>query len=454
VKIIKLIILVICLGFLPLTSAASNPLRIEQFTLSNGMKVIFIPNHRVPAVSHSVWYNVGAADDPYGISGAAHFLEHMMFKGTEKYAPGEFSRIIAKNGGNENAFTGHDFTAFFQNISSENLELVMSMESERIRGLKLDEEQFTLEKSVIIEERKQTRENNPVAQLVEQVDAVMYQNHPYGRPVIGWHQEIKETTKQALRTFYDAHYRPCNATLIVSGDVALETLKDLAEQYYGSLDREYCANNPSFARNRPQEPRHIAARQITVRSEIAKQPIILKKYFAAKSQISAINNPYAAEIFTHIFGNSSTGILYKELVLQQKLATEAYAFYDPLSLDDSDFGIVATPKDGVDIEALKSAMDKVILEASAGNIVDEDIESAKKSLVASEVYAREGLFNIVRILGQIVTTGHDIAVFENWADNISSVQNSDVNAFAKAIFNDNSSVTGVMLPATQEGVAK
>ena len=231
----------VCLGVaLALTTVTGKPARSalfnpETFTLDNGMQVVVVTNRRAPVVSHHVWYKIGSADSPYGKSGLAHFLEHLMFKGTKSLAPGEFSRIVARNGGNENAFTGPDYTGYFQTIARDRLELVMQMEADRMTNLKLGEQEVVNERSVVLEERSQRVDNDPGARLSEQLNATQYYHHPYRIPVIGWRHEIESYTREDALAFYDAWYAPNNAVLIVAGDIDAAELRPLAEKYYGAI---------------------------------------------------------------------------------------------------------------------------------------------------------------------------------------------------------------------------
>jgi zinc protease len=224
------------LAFAQLPSLAkTTERRATEFTLSNGMQVVVIPDHRAPVVTHMVWYRVGAADEPRGKSGIAHFLEHLMFKSTEKIASGEFSRIVSRMGGQDNAFTSQDATAYFQRIHKDRLGEVMAMEADRMVNLRLTEHEVLTERDVILEERRSRVENNPQAVLDEQMNAVLYYSHTYGIPVIGWEHEIARLTREDALSFYKHHYAPNNAILVVSGDVTPEEVRRLAEETYGKI---------------------------------------------------------------------------------------------------------------------------------------------------------------------------------------------------------------------------
>ena len=245
-------------------AALFNP---ETFTLDNGMQVVVVTDRRAPVVSHHVWYKVGSADSPPGKSGLPHFLEHLMFKGTENLAPGEFSEIVARNGGNENAFTGSDYTGYYQTIARDRLELVMEMEADRMTNLVLDDAAVLPERDVVLEERSQRVDNDPGSRLAEQLNAAQYLNHPYRLPVIGWRHEMESYTREDALDFYRTWYAPNNAVLIVAGDIDAEELRPLAERYYGAIPRRDVPE-----RVRVQEPPQQAAREVELIDPRVRQP--------------------------------------------------------------------------------------------------------------------------------------------------------------------------------------
>jgi zinc protease len=253
---------------------AQTDRRATQFELANGMQVVVIPDNRAPVVTHMVWYRVGAADEQPGVSGIAHFLEHLMFKSTEKIASGEFSKIVSRLGGQDNAFTSQDATAYFQRIAKDRLPQVMEMEADRMVNLRLTEREVTTERDVILEERRSRVENNPQAVLDEQMNAVLYYSHPYGVPVIGWEHEIAKLSREDALSFYKRHYAPNNAILVVSGDVTPEEVKRLAEASYGKIP-----TNPAIvARKRPMDPEQRASRRVELKDTRAGKASIQRYY--------------------------------------------------------------------------------------------------------------------------------------------------------------------------------
>jgi len=290
--------------------------RASEFTLANGMQVVVIPDHRAPVVTHMVWYKVGAADEPKGVSGIAHFLEHLMFKSTDKIAVGEFSKIISRLGGQDNAFTGQDVTSYHQRISKERLATLMVMEADRMANLRLTKEEVATERQVILEERRSRIDNNPAALLDEQMNAALYLSHPYGIPVIGWEHEMAMLSREDALRFYKHYYAPNNAILIVAGDVAPEEVKALAEETYGKVP----ANPEVGARKRPQEPAHIATRRLVLKDARAGNASLHRYYVAPSYTTAKPGEAESLELLMKIVADGSTSRLYKKLVVEDKIA--------------------------------------------------------------------------------------------------------------------------------------
>jgi len=416
----------------------------ETFTLDNGMEVVVIPNHRAPVVTHMVWYKVGAADEAPGKSGIAHFLEHLMFKGTDKVAASEFSHIVARNGGRENAFTSQDYTAYFQSVASDRLELVMELESDRMTGLRLNDDKVLPEREVILEERSLRTDNDPAAKLDEGVQASLYHNHPYGVPIIGWEHEIKSLSTEDALDFYRRHYAPNNAILIVSGDITAQELKPLAEKYYGVLPGGEVA-----PRVRPREPDQKTARRVVLKDQRVRQPSWNRTYLAP-GYASAIKekkiSPYALDVLAEILGGGPTSRLYRSLVMGTAVAAAAGAYYDGDRLDGGSFTLYGTPLPGGDLGVMETAMTGEVRKLLRDGVSDEEVDKAKQRLRAAAIYARDSLFNPGRVLGTALTTGRSVADVEAWPDRITAVTTGEVLAAARAVLRDEISVTGELLP--------
>jgi len=428
---------------LPVRAALFDP---TTYELSNGMQVVVVENHRAPIVSHMVWYRVGAADEPAGKSGIAHFLEHLMFKGTPDVAPGEFSKLVARNGGRDNAFTSSDYTAYFQNIAADRLELVMRLESDRMRNLTLDEANVRAELKVVQEERRSRTDNNPSALLHERMEAALFLNHPYRRPVIGWPGELAGLTRDDALAFYGRWYAPNNAILIVAGDVRPDEVKALADKYYAPLKPETLV-----PRVRDAEPPQAGARRIELKDARVRQPSWSRQYVAPGYRSAADKaEPYALEVLAEILGGGSTSRLYRSLVVEQKLAASASAWYEPGALDFTTFGIGVSPQPGVAMDRLEAAAVKEIARVAAQGVGDDEVARARQRLKASAAYARDSLHTATRVLGEALTTGQTVADVEAWPDRIAAVTPAEVSAAAARILNDQASVTGLLLPTAQE----
>ena len=422
----------------PAVSGVFDP---ETFILENGLQVVVISDHRAPVVNHMIWYKVGAADEAPGKSGIAHFLEHLMFKGTAKVAPAEFSKIVARNGGQDNAFTSQDYTAYFQNVAVDKLDLVMGLEADRMVNLKLDEASVRTERDVVLEERRQRTGNDPASQLGEAMRAAQYMAHPYGIPVIGWEHEIRQLNLEDALAFYRRYYAPNNAILIVAGDITVDQVRVLAEKHFGSIPRV-----PGIKRTRPQEPPQLAPRRILFEDQRVRQPSFSRTYLAPSRAAGQTRHAVALRIFAEVLGSGTISRLYQELVVKRKLASGAGSYYYGLSLDQSTFGLYATPVPGGELGQLERAIDEVVAEVLKSGITETELERAKNNLLASIVYARDNLGSGPRVLGVALTTGLTVDDVESWPDEVAKTSLADVMTAAREVLDKRHSVTGFLLP--------
>lgn len=413
----------------------------ESFTLANGMQVVVIPNHRAPVVTHMVWYKVGAADEERGVSGIAHFLEHLMFKGTDQVAPGAFSRIVAKNGGRDNAFTSYDYTAYHQNVARDRLELVMTMEADRMANLRLTDALVDPERDVIIEERRQRVENKPTDRMSELINATLFVHHPYGTPVIGWPQEMAKLTRADAERFYKTWYAPNNAILVVSGDVSAAELKPLAERTYGAV-----AARPVPERRRVTEPPMAAERRVILRDPEVRQPWIHRSWAAPSHRVDPDHHVYALEVLAEIMSGGSTSRLYRDLVVERKLATSAWLGYNPNAWDMGTLNTGATPAAGVPMDRLEDALWGEIRKLLDQGVTDDEVATARKRMLAAAAYARDSLTGPAQTLGAALATGQSLDDVESWPVRIDAVTAEQVNAAARAVLGQTNHVTGVLLP--------
>lgn len=439
---------IICLGlFMTVaiefaTSSYAGDARATMFKLDNGMDVVVIPDHRAPVVTHMAWYRVGAADEAPGVSGIAHFLEHLMFKATENMASGEFSKTIAKLGGQDNAFTSQDVTAYFQRISRDRLPTVMKMEAERMTKLRLEVNEVLTERDVIKEERRSRTDNNPSAVLAEEMNAALYQSHPYGIPIIGWMHEIAELSREDALAFYRRHYAPNNAILVVAGDVTPQEVLQLAQETYGKIPK-----NPDVVPyKRPTEPEPKAARRVELIDARAGEPV-LQRYYNVPSYASATGNEAEAlDLLLKIVGSGPTSKIYRELVVNQKIASSAGGYYSGHGKEYGKIALYGIPAQGATIEALEAGVDAVIADVVANGVTEAELERAKRVYIADYIYESDNQATLARRYGFGLVVGQTIEQIENWPQEIRKVTRADVQAAAAKYFNPKASVTGVLLP--------
>lgn len=427
----------------PTASAAEGPglFNPKEFTLDNGMRVILVENHRAPVVTHMMWFRVGAADDPVGKSGIAHFFEHLMFKGTHKIPAGEISRIIARNGGDDNAFTSYDYTAYYTNIAVDRLPLIMELEADRMENLSLADDILVTERDVILEERKQVVDSDPLRRLQEQVYAALQPGLPYGTPIIGWAHEIAALDKQAANYFYSHWYAPNNAVLVISGDITMEKLKPMVEEHYGKLKPKPV---PSRVRLKADEPP--VQRRIELSDPDVQLPLLNIAYIAPTYGSSKDNMPYALQIMNEILGEGASSILYKELVMKNKIASSVGIYYNPVALTENAMVVYAAPVPGMDITKLETELHAELKRAISVGFTAEQVEGAKRRLIAEATYARDSVRHPAYLFGMALTTGQDIKDVEEWPQRIAAITADDVNAAAHKVFDTEHFVTGVLLP--------
>jgi zinc protease len=432
------------LGASPFANSRATLFNVETFTLANGLQVVVLPNHRAPIVVHMMWYRVGAADDPPGKSGIAHFLEHLMFKGTETRAAGEFSRIVADNGGFENAFTSSDYTGYFQKVARDRLEIVMELEADRMSNLRLDDATVLPERQVIIEERNSRIDNDPSALLSERVEAAQFVNHPYGVPNIGWRHEMETLDRETAITFYRRYYAPDNATLVVSGDITAAELKPLAEKYYGAIPARSIA-----LRQRLVEPPPLAERRVILRDARAAQPSIMRSYLAPSAVSSERETALALSVLSEILGNNSTSRLYRALTVEQKKATYAGSNYQALAFDYSTFVLFAAPLPGTTVEGLEAALDEALAELVKSGVTEAEVHEAVERMKARAIYALDDPQEIAQIFGSVLSVGLTVDDVQTWPERLDKVTVEQVNAAAREVLRPERSVTGILLPKTE-----
>jgi zinc protease len=430
-------------GALAQTKVTSDPP--ATFTLGNGLQVVVIPDHRTPVVTQMIWYKVGSADETPGKSGLAHFLEHLMFKGTSKHPAGEFSQTVLRIGGNENAFTSTDYTGYFQRVPREQLGKMMDFEADRMTGLILQDENVLPERDVVLEEYNMRVANNPDARLAEQIMAALYLNHPYGRPVIGWHQEIEKLDREDALAFYRRFYAPNNAIVVIAGDVDVNDVRPMAEQTFGKV-----APQPAIParRLRPQEPEPIAPRTVTLADPRVEQPGLRRVYLVPSSTTAAAGEGATLDVLAQLMGGGNNSYLYRALVVDKPLAVNASASYQGTSLDPTQFTISVSPTPGVEFAQIEQVIDSVIADVAQNPVRSEDLERVKTQLIAEAIYAQDNQAMLARWYGGALSTGSSIEDIRSWPDRIRAVTAEQVRAAAQQWLDRKRSVTGYLIKDT------
>ncbi len=443
---LRRLIIAAVIAFAPMSSAmASSAARdpgVVDFSLANGMEVVVIPDRRAPIVTHMVWYKVGSADEPPGKSGIAHFFEHLMFKGTKNHRPGEFAERVAEIGGSENAFTSYDYTAYYQTVPPEALGTMMAYEADRMRNLLLTDDVIGPERDVILEERRMRIENSPDALLDEEVDAALYQNHPYRVPVIGWMHEMEQLNRIDATSFYDRYYAPNNAILVVAGDVEPGEVRALAEKTYGAL-----AAGPALTpRARPQEPEQNTKRTVELADPRVSLPSFQSFWVVPSYTTSRDGEAEALDLLSEILGGGLRSRIYQKLVVEQGIASSAGAAYSGTSLDATTFSVYGVPRGDATLEDVEKAVEKEITGIVRDGVSETELEKAKTRFLRSVIFARDNQAGMANMYGATLATGGTVADIAEWPERIRAVKPAQVQAVAAKYLDLRRSVTGYLLP--------
>jgi zinc protease len=431
---------------LPLTPSNAAPAKpagphVTSAKLANGLQIVVIPDHRAPVVTHMVWYRNGSADDPVGKSGIAHFLEHLMFKGTKAHPVGEYSEMIADVGGQENAFTSNDYTAYFQRVPKEHLRMCMDYEADRMQNLVLTDEVVAPERDVVLEERRMRTDSDPADLLNEAVQSALFTRHPYGLPIIGWADDIAGLGRADALAYYERFYTPENAILVVAGDVEPDDVTTLAGEVYGKIP----ARGAAPTRQRVREPKPQARRRVTLADEKVEQPSY-QICFVVPSYRTAPGEAEAIEVLAHYLGGGQTSLLFKTLVMEKKLAVSAGAYYGGTALDDTRFYIYGMPAPGVSLETLDEEIAGIVASLADKGVDEADIERAKSRLIAETIYAQDNQAMMAQWYGSSLATGLSIEDVQTWQQRIEAVTAADVVKAAHWLDRQRG-VTGFLLPA-------
>ncbi len=441
-RLLRLSLVGLLLGLAFVRPAGAKVFDAASFTLPNGLTVVVVENHRAPVVTQMIWYRVGAADEVAGKSGLAHFLEHLMFKGTETAKAGEFSAVVAENGGTENAFTSRDYTGYWQTVAKDRLETVMRYEADRMQHIVLTDDVVYPERDVIVEERRQRIDANPSSQLDEAMMAALFQNHRYGVPIIGWQHEMEGLTTADALAFYRKWYGPDNAILVIGGDVTVDEVKPLVEKYYGPL----VPVGVPAERVRVLEPPPTAARTVTLKSPQVAEPQWYRAYLLPHRKDLAEGDLEALQLLSEILGGSATSRLYKSLVVDQGLATSAGAYDRSDALDYPTFHLAAAPRQGVELATVEQAMQAEIDKLVQGGVTEEELRLAKDRLQASAVFARDEPSTGPHVIGAAMATGETLEHIQSWPERVEAVTVEQVNALLREFLKPERSVTGYLLP--------
>ena len=421
----------------------------KTFTLKNGLQVVVITNRRAPVVMHMLWYKIGAIDEPAGKSGIAHFLEHLLFKSTKTLKVGEFSKIVAANGGRENAFTSWDYTGYYQFVAKDRLGRMMQIEADRMANLVLNEREVRRERQVILEERRSRIETQPSSILWEQARRALYLNHRYGRPIIGWMHEMQQLSRQDALDFYKRYYGPNNAVLVVAGDVGVDEVRKLAEKYYGPVNR---VNVPP--QRKLFEPPQRAERRVIYRDPRVRRPSFGRLYYAPSYNVGETKHAYALQVLARLLGSSSTSLLYQSLVVKQRLATSAGSGYSASSRGPANFYLYASPRTGVSLAKLETAVDAEIARILKEGVSKDDVEAAKRQLQDLAIFARDNLRSGAHAVATSLMIGRSVNDVEEWPDRIGKVTVEQVNAAARYVLQRQKSVTALLMPKDADGMKK
>lgn len=418
----------------------------ESFALANGLQVVVLPSSRAPIVNQLVVYKVGSADEVFGKTGIAHFLEHMMFKGTDTVGPTEFSRIVSRNGGRDNAYTSFDTTGYYQTVSPDRLEMVMRMEADRMAGLRMTEKELLPERQVVLEERRMRIENSPGALLGEAVQEQLFGRHkPYGMPISGYVDDVKKLSVRDLMAFYGKWYAPNNAILIVAGDTTPDQVRKLAEKHYGPI-----AMRKIEPRRRPAEGAQDLPQRVTRADARVAEPRWARNYLAPSYHKGDTRHAYALQVLARLLGGAETSRLWRSLVDDRKLALSAWASYSPTSLGLTTFDLGVQPATTTPLSDVENAMGGLLAKLLDEGVTAEEVERSQNQMLAGAIYSQDSLQSGPRIYGSALGVGGTVADIDAWPQRIGAVTPADIIAAARHVWRPENLVISVLMP--QEGV--
>ena len=439
---------------LALLSATSAPAAVfypETFTLANGLQIVVVPNRLSPAVAQMVWYKVGAADEATGHSGLAHYLEHLMFRGTEAIPAGSFSDLIAAQGGNDNAFTSYDYTAYHEIVAADRLAMVMQMEADRMQNLRITPDSAMPELNVVLSERQERTDNNPQGKFAERVRRALFADHPYGRPVIGWRDEMEKMSIADAEHFYLDRYAPNNAVVVISGNVATADVMRLAAGTFGRVPPRAVPPRRAFPNVEPPTERRIEMTDPGVQQPQLSVSIVTES-FGTNPKAS-----YALEVLSEALAGGEVGVLYRRLVMKRQIASGLDVSYDSGARGAAVYTFSATPQPGQDMKTLEAALNEELRRFARRGLDVATVAAAKERMQRSAIFARDSLMAPGYVFGAALTTGQSVADVEAWPARIKAVTVAEVNAALRQRVSSPFRVTGLLLPdpdATPEARAQ
>ena len=442
-RVLKFAVSAAAAAFLFAAPAPAQENHVFQFALQNGMQVVVVPDHRAPVVTQMLWFRVGGVDDPPGLSGLAHFFEHMMFRGTATVKNDQFAQTVARNGGQSNAFTTHDYTAFYEQIAKDRLSTVMNLEADRMANLDLSDSNVNTERNVVLEERRMRVDNDPQALMREQMDAALDLSHPYGRPVVGWPDEIRHIGRKEAQDFYNHHYAPNNAILIVAGDVTREEVRAAASAAYDKVPARELSPRAEYS-----QPPRLGETRLSIFRPDVKVPLFMRFYRVVSYTEARPGEAEALETLAQLLGGDPTSTLYRELVVKRRLATNAGASYDGYARDNGTFAVYAIPRPGVRLDQLEHAVDQILAGYAKNPPATADLKRAKTQLVADAMYQRDNQFSLASAYGQALAIGLTTDDVDTWPDRVRAVTPAAVRDAAAKDLIKREAVSGWLQPGT------
>ncbi len=444
----------LCLLLAPVAEAIEH----REFFLDNGLRVILVREAKAPVVVNQVWYRVGSTDEVAGKTGLAHMLEHMMFQGTKTLKPKEFSRIIARNGGSDNAFTSLDYTAYHTKLAADRLELALRLEADRMRNLVLTNEEFESENLVVREERRTRTDSNPDSRFMEEYRQLLFAEHPYGRPIIGWMEDIKNHTLDDLRAWYNRYYTPSNAILVVVGDVNFEQTREWVQRYFGPLPAQPCKKREKLPRRPPLKKNH----RLEKTDDGAKLTSWMASYLTPSIRTRSpevdtwetpeittqeTNDLFTLKVLAKILGGGSSSRLYRRLVVEKELAVSASAGFGGFSRGPAIFSLSAIPRKEVSIDTLEKAIFHEVALMSAEPVSERELERAKNSLIAGHVYGQDSIEHISYTIGQMAVSNANWRILiDEFPARVRAVSAERLQKMANRYLRDNHVLVGVLRP--------